>query len=185
MLLPGPPCAATSAHQGNPEMLFPSFLQNHYPYLQKWSLLGLLFLCLVGNYTFSHTTLYRDSISDVLLLVAHQPRNLCWQTLGIPKCWKQNPLCHWGCVHTQAWGKAGTSSPFMEQVVLNSLRREKRQGVNEIPYPPRRHLCSAAPFLLYSNSFTLLLPFGSAELPVMMAQVMLGTNKGILALELL
>lgn len=73
----------------------------------------------------------------------------------------------------------------MEQVVLNSLRREKRQGVNEIPYPPRRHLCSAAPFLLYSNSFTLLLPFGSAELPVMMAQVMLGTNKGILALELL
>lgn len=71
MLLPGPSCTATSAHQGNSEMLFPSFLQNHYPYLQKWSLLSLLFLCLVGNHTFSHTTLYRDGMSDVLLLVAH------------------------------------------------------------------------------------------------------------------
>lgn len=43
----------------------------------------------------------------------------------------------------------------------------------------------SALFLLYSNSFTFLLPSGSAELPVMMAQIMLGTNKGILALELL
>lgn len=91
-------------------------------------------------------------------------------------------------MHTQSYmglGKTGTSSPFMKQVVLNSLRREKRQGVNEIPYLSRRHLCSIALFLLYSNSFTFLLPFGSAELPVRMAQVMLGTNKGILALELL
>lgn len=71
MLLPGPSCTATSAHQGNSGMLFPSFLENHCPNLQELSLLGLLFLCLVGNHTFSHTTLDRDCVSDVLLLVAH------------------------------------------------------------------------------------------------------------------
>lgn len=63
-------------------------------------------------------------MADVLLLVAHQPRDLCLETLGIPKCWKQNPLCHWGCVHTPSymglgkgrdiqalWGALGTEHP--------------------------------------------------------------------------
>lgn len=80
------------------------------------------------------------------------------------------------CMVTGAWGKAGTSSPSVEQLVLNSLRKEKRQGLNEIPHPSRRHQCSNALFLLYSNFFTFLFPSGSAELPVMMAHIMLGTK---------
>lgn len=98
-------------------------------------------------------------------------------------------------VHTQGelhrlGGNQGTSSPFMEQWALISLRRgKKKQAVNEIPHPSRRWLCSSAPFLLYSNSFTFLLPFGitigSAELSVIMAQIKLGTNKCIFGFRII
>lgn len=66
---------------------------------------------------------------------------------------------------------------------------KKKQVVNEIPHPSRRHLCSSALFLLYSNPFTFLLLFGimisSAELSVMMAQITLGTNKGIFGFRII
>lgn len=45
------------------------------------------------------------------------------------------------------------------------------------------HRYSTALLLLYSNSFTFLLPLGSAELPVMMAHMALGTKK-VLGLNL-